>query len=86
MDNSTNFLIAFDFVKSLFIKVFSTLDKIKIFGSFSILDFNIALLLLGAILPVVIVTVRNWSSSAHNEQATIKKHRDEYNTKLNNNR
>lgn len=86
MDNSTNFLIAFDFVKSLFIKVFSTLDKIKIFGSFSILDFNIALLLLGAILPVVIVTVRNWSSSVHNEQATIKKHRDEYNAKLNNNR
>lgn len=86
MDNSTNFLVAFDFIKSLFIKVFSTLDKIYLFGSFSILDFNIALLLLGAILPVVIITVRNWSSTAHNEQATIKRHRDEYNSKLNNNR
>lgn len=84
MDNSTNFLLAFDFIKSLFVKVFSTLDKIQILGSFSILDFNIALLLLGAILPVVIITVRNWSSSAHSEQVKIKKHRDEYNSKLNN--
>lgn len=86
MNNSQNFVIAFDFIKSLFIKVFSTLDKIFILGSFSVLDFNIALLLLGAILPVVIITVRNWSSSAHNEQATIKRHRDEYNNKINNNR
>lgn len=76
MDNSTNFLLAFDFIKSLFVKVFSTLDKVYIFGSFSVLDFNIALLLLGAILPVVIVTVRNWSSRAHYDNVKNSKRGD----------
>lgn len=76
MDNSTNFLLAFDFIKSLFVKVFSTLDKVYIFGSFSVLDFNIALLLLGAILPVVIVTVRNWSSRVHYDNVKNSKRGD----------
>lgn len=67
INNSKNFSTAFSFIKSLFVKVFYTLDSISIFGDFSILDFNIALLLLGAILPVVIVTVRNWSSRQHYE-------------------
>lgn len=63
MNNSTNFEVAFSFIRSLFVKVISTLDKINIFGDFSVLDFNVALLILGAILPIVIVTVKNWSNS-----------------------
>lgn len=67
INSSDNFSVAFSFVKTLFVKVFYTLDSIFLFGNFSVLDFNVALLLLGAILPVVIVTVRNWASRQHYE-------------------
>lgn len=62
----SNFPIAFGFIKNIFISVISYLDKIQIFGEFSVLDFNIVLLVFGAVLPIVIVTVKNWSNSAHN--------------------
>ena len=76
MNNSTNFEIAFNFVRALFVKVISTLDNIRLFGDFSILDFNVALLILGAILPIVIVTVKNWSSTAHYDNFRERRHQD----------
>lgn len=58
------FNVAFTFIKQQFLKVIYTIDNINIFGDFSVLDFNIALLIFGAILPIVIVTVNNWSNSS----------------------
>lgn len=59
-----NFSVAFSLVKQQFVKVIETMDSIKLFGNFSILEFFIALLVLGAILPIVIITVANWSSNS----------------------
>ena len=58
----SNFSQAFALVKQQFIQAVNTLDSIKLFGNFSILEFFIALLVLGAILPIVIVTIANWSN------------------------
>ena len=59
-----NFSIAFSLVKQQFIQVINTLDSVKLFGNFSILEFFIALLVLGAIMPIVIVTIANWSNDS----------------------
>lgn len=58
-----NFATAFSLIKQQFLKVVETMDSIKLYGNFSILEFFIALLVLGAILPIVIITVANWSTS-----------------------
>ena len=58
----SNFNEAFALVKQQFIQVINTLDSVKLFGNFSILEFFIALLVLGAIMPIVIVTIANWSN------------------------
>lgn len=58
----SNFAQAFSLVKQQFIQVINTLDSIELFGNFSIFEFFIALLVLGAILPIVIVTIANWSN------------------------
>lgn len=60
----SNFSQAFALVKQQFIQVINTLDSIKLFGNFSILEFFIALLVLGAIMPIVIVTIANWSNDS----------------------
>lgn len=60
----SNFASAFSLVKQQFIKVVETIDSIYLFGDFSILDFFIALLVMGAILPILIVTIANWSSDS----------------------
>lgn len=60
-----NFSQAFALVKQQFIQAISTLDSIKLFGNFSILEFFIALLVLGAILPIVIITIANWSTNSY---------------------
>ena len=60
-----NFSTAFALVKQQFIQVVNTLDSIKLFGNFSIFEFFIALLVLGAILPIVIITIANWSSNSY---------------------
>lgn len=59
-----NFATAFSLVKQQFVQVINTLDSIKLFGNFSIFEFFIALLVLGAILPIVIITIANWSSNS----------------------
>lgn len=59
-----NFSVAFALVKQQFIQVINTLDSVKLFGNFSILEFFIALLVLGAIMPIVIVTIANWSNDS----------------------
>lgn len=60
----SNFSEAFALVKQQFIQVINTLDSINLFGNFSILEFFIALLVLGAIMPIVIVTIANWSNDS----------------------
>ena len=59
-----NFSQAFALVKQQFIQVINSMDSIKMFGNFSILEFFIALLVLGGILPIVIITISNWSNNA----------------------
>lgn len=59
-----NFAVAFALVKQQFVQVINTLDSVKLFGNFSILEFFIALLVLGAIMPIVIVTIANWSNDS----------------------
>lgn len=59
-----NFSVAFALVKQQFIQVINMLDSVKLFGDFSILEFFIALLVLGAIMPIVIVTIANWSNNS----------------------
>lgn len=58
----SNFSQAFALVKQQFIQAVNILDSVNLFGNFSILEFFIALLVLGAILPIVIVTIANWSN------------------------
>lgn len=70
-----NFSEAFALVKQQFIQVINTMDSIKLFGNFSILEFFIALLVLGGILPIVIITISNWSNSA--VFASVRSQRDE---------
>lgn len=60
----SNFSQAFALVKQQFIQAINILDSVELFGKFSILEFFIALLVLGAILPIVIVTIANWSNDA----------------------
>ena len=70
-----NFSQAFAFVKQQFIQVINTMDSIKLFGIFTILEFFIALLVLGGILPIVIITISNWSSDRYS--ATLQADRRE---------
>lgn len=71
----SNFSQAFALVKQQFIQVINSLDSIKLFGNFSILEFFIALLVLGAIMPIVIVTIANWSNNA--VAASVRSQRNE---------
>lgn len=64
MNNSTAFSQAFSLIKQQFVKVVTTMDSVNIFGNFSVLDFFVAMLVFGAILPIVIITVNNWSGGA----------------------
>ena len=59
-----SFTSAFSLIKQQFLKVIATMDSFNIFGNFSVLDFFVALLVLGSILPIVIITVSNWSGGA----------------------
>lgn len=70
-----NFAQAFALVKQQFIQVINTMDSVKLFGNFSILEFFIALLVLGGILPIVIITISNWSNNA--VSASVRSQRDE---------
>lgn len=74
-----NFASAFALVKQQFLQVINTMDSIKLFGNFSILEFFIALLVLGGILPIVIITVANWSSSSYS--ASVRAERKKHNNK-----
>ena len=69
----SNFSSAFSLVKSQFIQVVETMDSIKLFGNFSILEFFIALLVMGAILPIVIITIANWSTSSFSASVRAEK-------------
>lgn len=60
----SSFNTAFSLIKQQFLKVIATMDSFNIFGNFSVLDFFVALLVLGSILPIVIITVSNWSGGA----------------------
>lgn len=60
----------FAFVKDNFIKVIYFMDNAYIFGEFSVLDFNITLLIFGAILPIVLITVNNWTNGSIQGQDT----------------
>ena len=71
----SNFSLAFALVKQQFIQVINSMDSIKLFGNFSILEFFIALLVLGGILPIVIITISNWSNNA--VSASVRSQRDE---------
>lgn len=71
-----NFSTAFSLVKQQFIQVVNTMDSIKLFGNFSILEFFIALLVLGGILPIVIITVANWSSSSYSASVRAERKKD----------
>ena len=75
-----DFSQAFALVKQQFIQVINTLDSVKLFGNFSILEFFIALLVLGAILPIVIVTIANWSNDSLS--ASIRAERRKRNTDM----
>ena len=71
----SNFSQALALVKQQFIQVINSMDSIKLFGNFSILEFFIALLVLGGILPIVIITISNWSNNA--VSASVRSQRDE---------
>lgn len=75
----SNFSEAFALVKQQFIQAVNTLDSVELFGNFSILEFFIALLVLGAILPIVIVTIANWSNDAIS--FSVRAERKKHNTK-----
>lgn len=75
-----NFAEAFALVKQQFIQVINTMDSIKLFGNFSILEFFIALLVLGGILPIVIITISNWSSDSYS--ATLSSDRRDSRNKI----
>lgn len=75
----SNFSQAFSLVKQQFIQAVNTLDSIELFGNFSILEFFIALLVLGAILPIVIVTIANWSNDFLS--TSVRAERKKHNTK-----
>lgn len=80
MNNSTAFSQAFSLIKQQFVKVVTTMDGVNIFGNFSVLDFFVAMLVFGAILPIVIITVNNWSGgavSAANARDVSAKRREE---------
>lgn len=64
IDGSQSFAQAYSLIKAQFMEVLRAMNLIKIFGDFTILDFFIAILIFGAILPIVIITVNNWSSGA----------------------
>lgn len=75
-DGRSAFSEAFSFLKSVFTWVFTTLDKIYLLGNFSMLDFFIALIIVGAILPIVIKSVSNYSSTAiSHHDSKVKKER-----------
>lgn len=76
----SNFSQAFALVKRQFIQAINMLDSVELFGNFSILEFFIALLVLGAILPIVIVTIANWSNDALS--ANIRAERRKKNTDM----
>lgn len=59
-----------EFIRQNFVAVIAYMDRYEIFGDFSILDFNITLLIFGAILPIVLITVNNWSSGSIQGQDT----------------
>ncbi len=75
-----NFAQAFALVKQQFIQAVNTLDSVQLFGNFSILEFFIALLVLGAILPIVIVTIANWSNDTLS--ASVRSERRKKNTDI----
>lgn len=64
IDGSQSFAQAYSLIKAQFMEVLRAMNLVKIFGDFTILDFFIAILIFGAILPIVIITVNNWSSGA----------------------
>lgn len=64
IDGSSSFEQAFSLIKAQFMEVLRAMNLVKIFGDFTILDFFIAMLIFGSILPIVIITVNNWSSGA----------------------
>ncbi len=77
----SNFSQAFSLVKQQFIQAINTLDSIELFGNFSILEFFIALLVLGAILPVVIITIANWSTNSYSASLRAERRKNTTNTK-----
>ena len=72
----SNFSQAFALVKQQFVQAVNTLDSVNLFGNFSILEFFIALLVLGAILPIVIVTIANWSNDALSASVRSERHKN----------
>lgn len=77
----SNFSQAFALVKQQFIQAINTLDSIELFGNFSILEFFIALLVLGAILPVVIITIANWSTNSYSASLRAERRKSKTDTK-----
>lgn len=70
-DGRSNFAPVLSYIYRVFSWYVDTMDSIYILGNFSMLDFSIALLVMGAILPLVIKTTANYS--AYGDSAAIRK-------------
>lgn len=56
----------FNLIRYNIVNVLIRMDMIYIYDSFSLLDFFVALLIFGAVLPVFVITVNNWGSRSRN--------------------
>lgn len=61
-DGRSNFTPVLSYIYRVFSWYVNSMDSIFILGNFSMLDFSIAILLMGAILPLVIKTTANYSA------------------------
>ena len=73
---------SWSFVLNAFKSVFETLDSFVLSFAglqFSLLDFALGLIVIGAICPVVIVTVKNWSNGTVNSEKVKRSNRGDKN-------
>ncbi len=53
----------FNLIRYNIVNTLLRMDMISIYNSFSLLDFFVALLIFGAVLPVFVITVNNWGQT-----------------------
>lgn len=75
IDGSSSFEQAFSLIKAQFMEVLRIMNLVKIFGDFTILDFFITMLIFGSILPIVIITINNWSSGSSSRSGSERSNR-----------